>query len=71
MLIGEDTGCVTEVSKEFMQLVLSEESPVVAIFTGDNHFYHKGKLTDSVTQWIGAPAYAGDGMIIQIKGNEK
>jgi len=66
---GEGTRDTTAVSREFLDLILAEESPVVAIFTGDNHFYHKGKLTDSVTQWVGAPAYAGDGMIIKIKGN--
>ena len=71
LLIGEDTGYATEVSKEFMNLILGEDSPVVAIFTGDNHFYYKGNLTDSIVQWVGAPAYAGDGMIIRIKGNEK
>lgn len=65
---GEGIRDTTAVSREFLDLILSEESPVVAIFTGDNHYYHKGKLTDSITQWVGAPAYAGDGMIIKIKG---
>lgn len=69
LLVGEDTGYATEVTKEFMNLVLGEDSPVVAVFTGDNHFYYKGNLTDSVAQWVAAPAYAGDGMIIRVKGN--
>jgi len=68
---GEGTRDTTAVSREFMELIFAEDSPVVAIFTGDNHFYHKGNLTDSIVQWVGAPAYAGDGMIIRIKGNEK
>lgn len=66
---GEGTRDTTAVSREFMELILGENSPVVAIFTGDNHFYHKGNLTESVIQWVGAPAYAGDGMIIRVKGN--
>ena len=66
---GEGTRDTTAVSREFLDLILGEESPVVAIFTGDNHYYHKGNLNDSVTQWVGAPAYAGDGMIIKVKGN--
>jgi len=66
---GEGTRDTTAVSREFVDLILGEESPVVAIFAGDNHYYHKGNLTDSVTQWVGAPAYAGDGMIIKVKGN--
>lgn len=66
---GEGTRDTTAVSREFLDLILGEDSPVVAIFVGDNHFYHKGNLTDSVAQWVGAPAFAGDGMIIRVKGN--
>ena len=66
---GEGTRDTTEVSRVFLDLILGEDSPVVAIFTGDNHFYHKGNLTNSVVQWVGAPAYAGDGMIIKVRGN--
>ena len=66
---GEGTRDTTAVSREFLELILAEDSPVVAIFVGDNHFYHKGNLKDSVTQWVGAPAFAGDGMIIRVKGN--
>ena len=66
---GEGTRDTSAVSREFLELILSEESTVVAIFTGDNHFYHKGNLTENIVQWVGAPAYAGDGMIIRIKGN--
>jgi len=66
---GEGTRDTTMVSREFLDLILGEESPVVAIFTGDNHFYHKGNLTEDIVQWVGAPAYAGEGMIIRIKGN--
>jgi len=65
---GEGTRDTTSVSREFLDLILSEESPVVAIFTGDNHFYHRGCLTDAVTQWVAAPAYEGNGMVIRVKG---
>ena len=67
---GAGTRDTTSVSREFLDLILGEDSPVVAIFTGDNHFYHKGYLTDSITQWVVAPAFAGDGMIIKVRGNE-
>lgn len=66
---GEGTRDTTAVSREFMDLIFDENSPVVAIFTGDNHFYHKGNLTNDIVQWVGAPAYGGDGMIIRVKGN--
>ena len=67
---GEGTRDTTSISREFLDLILSKESTVVAIFSGDNHFYHKGYLNDEVVQYVGAPAYAGDGMIIKVKGNE-
>lgn len=66
---GEGTRDTTAVSREFIEMILGENSPVIAVLTGDNHFYHKGNLTDSIVQWVGAPAYEGDGMIIKIKGN--
>ena len=44
---GEGTRDTTAVSREFLELILSEESPVAAIFVGDNHFYHKGNLTEN------------------------
>lgn len=66
---GEGTRDTTAVSREFMDLIFGENSPVVAVLTGDNHFYYKGNLTDSIIQWVGTPAYAGDGMIIRVKGN--
>lgn len=66
---GEGTRDTTAVSREFLELILGEDSPVVAIFTGDNHFYHRGNLTENITQWVGTPAYAGDGMIIRVRGN--
>lgn len=66
---GEGTRDTTAVSRAFIERVFGENSPVVAVFVGDNHFYHRGNLTDSITQWVGAPAYAGDGMIIKVRGN--
>ena len=66
---GEGTRDTTSISRDFIDLILAEESPVVAIFTGDNHFYHKGELADGVTQWIIEPAFAGNGMILRVKGN--
>ncbi|MBR2403927.1 MAG: metallophosphoesterase [Lachnospiraceae bacterium] len=70
LLIGEGEGTrdTTQVSRDFLNMILAKESPVVAIFTGDNHFYYKSNLTDSVPQWIAAPAYAGDGMVIKVRG---
>ena len=71
LIIGEGTGDLTAATREFMELVFGEKSPVVAVFTGDNHFYYKGNLTDSITQWVIDPAFAGNGTIIRVRGNEE
>ena len=65
---GEGTRDTTSVSRDFLSMILADESPVVAIFTGDNHFYHKGKLTDGVIQWVIEPSFTGNGMILEVKG---
>lgn len=69
LIIGEGARDTTEVTRAFLNLVFGENSPVVAVFTGDNHFYYKGNLTESITQWVIDPAYAGNGTMIRIKGN--
>lgn len=68
LLIGEGARDTTAVTREFMELVFGAESPAAAVLTGDNHFYYKGKINDSVTQWVAAPAYAGNGMMIKVRG---
>lgn len=65
---GEGTRDTTSISRDFLSMILAEESPVVAVFSGDNHFYHKGNLTEGVTQWVIEPAFAGNGMILKVKG---
>lgn len=65
---GEGTRDTTSISRDFLNMILAEDSPVVAVFTGDNHFYHKGNLTDGVTQWVIEPSFAGNGMILEVKG---
>lgn len=69
LIIGEGAGDTTEVTRAFMNLVFSEKSPVAAVFTGDNHFYYKGNLTDSIPQWVLNPSYEGNGTIIRVRGN--
>lgn len=66
---GEGTRDTTSISRDFLDLILADESPVVAVFTGDNHFYHKGELAEGVTQWVIEPSFAGNGMILRVKGN--
>ncbi len=71
IVIGTGEGMLdtSEDTRTFLELLQAEDCPVVAIFTGDNHFYHKGNLTGTMAQWVADPAYLGDGMKIIVKGN--
>lgn len=68
LIIGEGARDTTAVTREFMEMAFSEESPVVAVLAGDNHFYFKGQLTEKVTQVVVDPSFAGNGTIIKVKG---
>lgn len=71
LVIGEGVRDTTAVTREFMELIFGEKSSIVAVFTGDNHFYYKGNLTDSIPQWVFDPSFAGNGTIIRVRGNEE
>lgn len=70
LIIGEGARDTTEVTRKFMKMAFSDESPVVAVFTGDNHFYYKGMLTDKIEECVIDPSFAGNGTIIKIKAKE-
>ena len=70
LIIGEGARDTTEVTRKFKKMAFSDESPVVAVFTGDNHFYYKGMLTDKIEECVIDPSFAGNGTIIKIKAKE-
>lgn len=70
LIIGEGARDTTEVTREFMKLAFAKNSPVTAVFTGDNHFYCKGNLTDHISECVIDPSFAGNGTIIKIKAKE-
>ena len=67
LFIGEN-GCRPDsVTGEFIDLVLSDESPVVLVLAGHIHFYHREMLNDRTLQIVTGPAFAGQALDITLK----
>ncbi len=67
LFIGEN-GCLPDsVTREFIDLVLSDESPVVLVLAGHVHFYHREMLNNKTLQIITGPAFAGQALDITLK----
>lgn len=50
-----------------MKMAFSDESPVVAVFTGDNHFYYKGMLTDKIEECVIDQALQETALLLKLK----
>lgn len=73
VVIGiSDQGSIVpnEVSEEFMQLTLAEESPVFLILAGHVHFPDSSTLKDDTLQIVGGAGYMGRGALLHISGQE-
>lgn len=59
-----------EVTMEFYDLVLEENSPVVAVLAGHIHMYHKDMLNENIVQIVSDTSSNGSGIVIKITGQE-
>ena len=67
-LIMGPNGCVpNHITQEFIDLVLSDESPVIMVLAGHLHFYHKDMLNEKIVQIVTGPAYSGEALKITVK----
>ncbi len=67
-LIMGPHGCVpNHITQEFIDLVLSDESPVIMVLAGHLHFYHKDMLNEKIVQIVTGPAYSGEALKIMVK----
>lgn len=67
-LIMGPNGCVpNRITQEFIDLVLSDESPVIMVLAGHLHFYHKDMLNEKIVQIVTGPAYSGEALKITVK----
>ena len=61
-------GCYpNDTTKEFLDLVLSDDSPVVLVLAGHIHFYHKDMLNDNIVQIVTGAAFEGDALRVTLK----
>lgn len=70
ILGGGNHGGIYEndTSKEFIDLTIRENSPVVAILAGHVHFADRDMINENIVQITGEAGYLGSAMIIHMKG---
>ena len=61
-------GCYPNpVTKEFIDLITDEESPVILVLAGHIHFYHKDILSNDLVQIVTGAAFEGEAVEITLK----
>lgn len=61
-------GCYpNDVTRQFIDEVLAQDSPVVLVLAGHIHFYHKDMLNDKVVQIVTGAAFEGEAVEIVLK----
>lgn len=66
---GQDCTYVPdEITKEFLEMVYAENSPVKQVLSGHLHFSWDGALTRSVNEHVFAPAFQGNIGVVTVKG---
>lgn len=69
LLWGTDCTYVpNEVTQEFIDMVVAEDSPVVAVLSGHLHFEYECMLNETVKQYVYNPAYSGEVVLFTVKG---
>lgn len=67
MLLGRNCGYKLDKNADkFLDLVEDKNTPVIAVFSGHLHFYHKDMLTDKTVQVVSDASYKNTGMVITV-----
>lgn len=67
LLMGENCGYeLTDATKQFLELVLSEDSPVVAVLSGHLHKEWEGYIADDIYEYVGPGAFTNQGAFIHV-----
>lgn len=67
VLLGDHACIPNDITREFIELVKSPESPVSIVLSGHIHFYDKSNLTDSLVQIVTGAGFEGDLIKLHIK----
>lgn len=69
VLLGEQCGYeLTTETQEFLNEVISEDSPVVAILAGHLHTSWQGYINENVYEYVGKGAFENKGALIHVSG---
>lgn len=61
-------GCYPgDTTREFLDLVLADDSPVVLVLAGHVHFWHKDMLNDRIVQIVTGAAFDGSAVKVTLK----
>lgn len=67
-LMGYNCGYeLTEESKEFLELVLDENSPVIVILAGHLHEEYEGNVNSNIREYVVDGAYKNKGILVEVK----
>ena len=69
IVIGDGAIEPSDVTKEFIELLTAEGSPVVALLDGHLHFSHTGEWSNGVSQYVADGGYKGRGMLLKLRGD--
>ena len=58
-----------EISTEFINLTTAEESPVVAVLAGHEHFYDQDMINENIVQIVGDAGFKSEAVRITITGS--
>ena len=66
LFIGENGCKPNRTTREFLHLILADDSPVVLVISGHIHFYHKENLNENTVEIVSGPAFAGEALRIRL-----
>lgn len=69
VLLGDNSCIPDEVTREFIDLALSESSPVALVLAGHVHFYHKDMLNRKVVQIVSGIGYGREMLHVTLKAS--
>ena len=67
LIMGQNGRVPNHITQKFIDLALSEDSPVIMVLAGHLHFYHRDMLNDKIVQIVTGPAYSGEALKITVK----
>lgn len=70
-LIGENSVIPSETTRQMMDLILAEDSPVFCVLAGHIHYPHEDMLTENITQIVTGAAYRSRGVLLHLRVPDK